>query len=352
MEERVTMARVAAACGVSVMTVSRALRGQPRVRAEVREAVLRCAEELGYRPDPALAALMRYRTGKRGQRAHPETLPLLVAEEQREAWRRWAVFGDMEAGVRAEADRLGFRFRLVWVPSGPGGLAGVLRVLRARGVRGLLLTAFLHSQALDPESWKDFAVVVLGSGAQRLPFHAVRADYFQLCQCAVRALRVRGYRRIGYVETRTDELTGQRPLGSLYAEGIVHPETQWLAYHCADADPESDPGLWRWVAAERPDCLLSVAFISAQAAARAGHRVPEDLGIAQLNRERGKRNYSGVVADTTVQGRLAAQRLHQLLADNQSGIPDVRTIHRIDGVWHDGPTTRPVPMRGEMGQCH
>jgi hypothetical protein len=48
-------------------------------------------------------------------------------------------------------------------------------------------------------------------------------------------------------------------------------------------------------------------------------------------------------------GPQATQRLHQLLADNQSGIPDVRTIHRIDGVWHDGPTTRPVPMRGEMG---
>lgn len=91
---------------------------------------------------------------------------------------------------------------------------------------------------------------------------------------------------------------------------------------------------------EQLDCLLSVVQISSDVVKKAGRRVPQDLGLAQLNRDVSHVYYSGVVADTTIQGKLASQRLHSLLLANESGIPEVRIIQRTEGIWEDGPTTR------------
>ena len=53
----VTTYDIAKASGVSQSTVSRALRGDERIRSEVRAKVVKMAEELGYRRDPVLSAL-------------------------------------------------------------------------------------------------------------------------------------------------------------------------------------------------------------------------------------------------------------------------------------------------------
>lgn len=47
---KVTLKDIAQRCGVSVNTVSLALRNMPSVRQETRENILRAAEELGYSP--------------------------------------------------------------------------------------------------------------------------------------------------------------------------------------------------------------------------------------------------------------------------------------------------------------
>jgi hypothetical protein len=51
--------------GVSIMTVSRVLRGAPKVSVEKRELVLREAKRLDYQPDPHLARMMQVVRGKK-----------------------------------------------------------------------------------------------------------------------------------------------------------------------------------------------------------------------------------------------------------------------------------------------
>ena len=63
MNKRVTIKTVAEAVGVTHGTVSRALRGDPRVRSETAQAVKEAAEELGYRPSRVGRALRTQRTG-------------------------------------------------------------------------------------------------------------------------------------------------------------------------------------------------------------------------------------------------------------------------------------------------
>ncbi|MDN3921609.1 LacI family DNA-binding transcriptional regulator [Roseateles violae] len=63
---RITLQEVAEAAGVSPITVSRALRGERAVAAELVERVRQAAEQLGYVPDPAARALASSRSSHVG----------------------------------------------------------------------------------------------------------------------------------------------------------------------------------------------------------------------------------------------------------------------------------------------
>lgn len=64
--KRATIYSVAQACGVSASTVSRAFSRPEVVRAEVREQVLKTAQEMGYRTNKAARSLVTGRTGMIG----------------------------------------------------------------------------------------------------------------------------------------------------------------------------------------------------------------------------------------------------------------------------------------------
>lgn len=60
-DRQVTLKQIALEAGVSVMTVSRALRNQPSSASATRQRIQQIAERLGYRPNPLVSALMSYR---------------------------------------------------------------------------------------------------------------------------------------------------------------------------------------------------------------------------------------------------------------------------------------------------
>ena len=90
---RSTIEDVAAAAGVSVATVSRAIRGLPNVAASTRERVQQVADELSYRADPAASRLA---TGK--SRAIGVAVPVL------NGW----YFSNVVAGVEAVCTEAGY----------------------------------------------------------------------------------------------------------------------------------------------------------------------------------------------------------------------------------------------------
>src|SRR5882724_4094007 len=81
----VTMATIAREAGVSLMTVSRALRGHLSVRPKTGDRIRLLAEKLGYRPDPKVSRLMGYL--RRGRLAGPETIAWITSSATREGWR-------------------------------------------------------------------------------------------------------------------------------------------------------------------------------------------------------------------------------------------------------------------------
>jgi LacI family transcriptional regulator len=71
---RANLRQIAAELGVSMMTVSRALRGSPEVSAVTRERILAAAERLKYRPNRVVNAFKTGRTGLVGVMVRPSKL--------------------------------------------------------------------------------------------------------------------------------------------------------------------------------------------------------------------------------------------------------------------------------------
>lgn len=99
---RTTIDDVATAAGVSVATVSRALRGLPNVADSTRRRVQRAAEELRYSPDPAAARLAAGRTGT-----------VTVAIPALDGW----YFSTVVAGAESVCRDAGLEFQAIGIAS-------------------------------------------------------------------------------------------------------------------------------------------------------------------------------------------------------------------------------------------
>ena len=96
------MAEIAQELGVASSTVSRALRGDPRISVEMRQRVETLAKNTGYRPNPLVSALMASRR-RRGGGGEVDVIALVTNYGGRESWRakdvcRW----EYEASLRAQ----------------------------------------------------------------------------------------------------------------------------------------------------------------------------------------------------------------------------------------------------------
>jgi LacI family transcriptional regulator len=93
---------------VSHATVSRSLRDDRRISEPMRQKVKQVAKEMGYRPDPMLAALAQYRRGN-------AKVPICAELAWINSWpepkqlRTFKEFDNYWRGAAEESERCGFR---------------------------------------------------------------------------------------------------------------------------------------------------------------------------------------------------------------------------------------------------
>jgi LacI family transcriptional regulator len=198
MTVRPTMRDVAQAAGVSTMTVSRVINGEPSVRPETAARVERAIRRLGYQRNDAA-----WRLRRKGQPTL--TIGLLVDDLAN------PFFATLAAAVE-DAARL--RNYVVLIGSSNDSLRRereVISAFCARQVDGLIVVPvagshrFLHSQlALGTK------VVCVDRPGNGLPVDSVLVDNRIAARDAVRHLLDRGHRRIGYLGDRESIWTIQQ----------------------------------------------------------------------------------------------------------------------------------------------
>ncbi len=245
----VTMKELAQRLGCAESTVSRALAGHPRISPATRQRVLRVARQVGYRPDPRLAALV----GRRwpGGRRTDQAVLACGLDAYTAASRRKLAEG------AARAAELGYRLEELRLDR-LDDPAGLQENLIARGVRGLLID--LHdTRWLPPFDWSRFCVVVLGEELAGLPFHRVGTDWRQAMRLAVRHAQLSGARRMGFC---LGPLVGRGLYESLLGEMLSAawraqpgPEALEAVFAPDSADRRDD--YLRWLDRCRPDAVIA-----------------------------------------------------------------------------------------------
>jgi LacI family transcriptional regulator len=335
-KENPTLRDLARAAGVSVASVSMALRNDPRIKAETRAKIHAVAEELGYRPDPHISDLMGYlRNGR--TRGFRETIAF-VSKMAWNVFQENLIFHEVYVGAAQRAQSLGYSVEFHTV-SGSMTESRLGSILRNRGIRGIIVLPQLDpegkSRGYESFPWEDFASVAIGFSCPTPDTHRVMPDQIQALHVALKASLKLGYKRPGLVIERWKD---DRVRNHWTASFLSFQERNFAP---RDRIPISvNPGqLVSWYSRWKPDFLIGSDIESTVSLLRAaGFRSPEDFGYATLNKQvEGRWAFHSGVWEPFIQvGSAAADLLAGCLNRNEIGLPAYPQIVLLPVVWMDG----------------
>lgn len=334
---RVTLRDIGAALGVAAMTVSRALRNQAQVSTELRERIQAKARELGYVPDPMLAALAHYRQDRAAKPVHAG-MAWLNAWQKPERLRLFREFDLYWRGALVAAEKFGYHLE-EFVVNNDMPLRRLRKVLLARNVRGILVPPGpdLDWSQLGCE---DFSIVRLGRSDQNTGMHFVTSAQVDNAMLAFDKIREKGYERVGYVG-----YPGRR---TTFGAGFLWAQTElpeslrlppFLTWYFER--PEMQRLLMHWLKEQKPDAIFTPIPELPAILERAGYRVPEDIGLATTSVLDCPIS-AGVDQNAWEIGRVAILVLISLINDNARGFPPVQREILVKGRWIDGMS---LPLR-------
>lgn len=248
---RIGLREVAAAADVCVMTVSLALRDNPRISTATRDRIRRIAANLGYIPDPELARLMNHLRTSRTTRGRTgvAVIDFLQAADYPENAYNLSV----RQGASRRAAQLGFSLTSFHGADYENNLQNLLRVVRARGIEGALLMPSTVPLELDRQvDWNGISVVAASKSILAPRFHCVVPNHFGNMMRLLECWHHDGARRVGSVfDEYFHERTGQGFAAALQWHGhaqlmLVIPQAltgearkalvvDWIARHRPDA---------------------------------------------------------------------------------------------------------------------
>lgn len=314
------------------MTVSRALRGEAGVKAELKSRILDLAAEMGYRHDPTVSHVMA--AIRRSRRpAYRETIAFVQTH--------FDEAGPMFDGARKQAELLGYKLEL-FRPAQEGLTArGLSRMLQARGVRGVLLAP--NSSTAHPRYWLEwpkFAVVLIGSSLVNQGLHRVQFDHYGAAILSLRKLRHAGYRRTGLVIDRgLHERAWHRQMAAYQAYvGLPAADRDRLMFF-VDSD-QDQPRFERWMKAEDPDSLL--CDIESRYDWLRHEQGGREIGVAALNLFVGDGRVAGVRQHEDAIGLEAVNVLATQLGTGQLGLRPLPHTLFVPGTWQNGASLRRV----------
>ena len=291
---------------------------------------------MGYLRDPLVSSLMTQLRVNR-QRRGVETLGILNFWDTPEGDRLTILGRGLHRGIQERAETLGYGTDYIWARE-PGMTARRLsRILSARGIRGVIILSMLHARGHVALDWKRFAAASVGFTLHKPELHRANYSHYHAMFLALRTLRRRGYRRVGFTN-----LIGQ--------EDMVNNErlSAYLGYHYRVEGRMTVPPLlvkqwdWQtlgpWLEEHRPQAIVSNNVDAVLLARQHGIRVPEDLGFASLDCIDEAMLCAGIQQPRDLVGARAVELVVEQLENHESGLPKAPKLVTVKGEWQDGPT--------------
>lgn len=309
-----TQRDVALRLGMSQAAVSLALSGRGRIAPATRRRVREAVRRLGWRPEPALAALAR-------RRWHDGSAPIAYLGSQ--VSERDARFDRYWLALRSAARAQGVALRYV-DPRLRGDAAALAEALAAAGVaNGVLVGQDNSGRDPWPLAWERFAVVHCGLYAATGSGDIVCADL--LAAAAEAVSRLAGGGRLAVILPMSPiSLSEQLIFASLQDYVRRGAIALWSGPH------ESFDQVVPWLRAQQPEQILGYGDGMAEWLRRRGVRLP--FAALALSEQRGQR---GICIPYGAIAEQALDLLRTRIAAGERGTGAVRRIHLVPMPWNE-----------------
>lgn len=341
MPKRVTQRDVADALGVEVTTVSKALGNHPAVAAATKARVRAKAAELGYRPDPMLGALARWREARRGRQSERGAILAWIYNHGRDTnMGRFAAYGAYLKGARERAEALGYGITEFWV--GRGGLteARLAEVLHARGITGVVVAPQAQPGGRLQLPWERLSAVAIGYTLAEPALHVVTNDHFQTMTQLLETLAARGRKRIGVYLWEEDN---RRVLGRVASSFKAWHEARripLLGYE----EPRKEAFL-EWVRRHRLDAVVTREARVGAWLREAGLGRVEQASYALDEDEPGP----GMDHNNAAIGAAAVDGVTRMVERGERGVPALPLRTLVTGIWRECAIEQSPPLQGNLG---
>lgn len=331
---RVSLREVAREAGVSPATASYALRHHAKIPLATRARVQAAAELLGYRPDTLSRALV-HRRWQESERHYRETIALATESppDGRPAYDKPTAEAEMLA------ERLGYRLE-IFNPHEyqPKRLAAILK---ARGIRGLILFQGANAEPWFDFPWADFSVVGCNQTFANHPIDQVRPNPFEAVRICWRQAVATGHHRIGLVLIGSPR--GITPLDERYVAGWLQQREEagrrYARLPLLTLSSASAAFPVAWLERHRPDCLIAMNDAVRMKLERSLKSVPPDVSLVMLNRAPSW-DSSGCLNPFPDIWQEAIHLLDRKLRFNETGAKERPLSVVIPPIWCDGVTLR------------
>jgi len=267
--KRPTIVDVAARAGVSKSLVSLVMRDSPRVGERSRDAVLKAAGELGYRPNAVARSLVRQSSGVFG----------CILSDLHNPF-----FADVADGIEEAAVAVGYRALLSAGFLDPKREATAVDTLLELQADGLIMLGPMMGMGAIEASARHIPVVVVGHKTKARTMDSVRNDDEAGAEAVVDHLVALGHQRIAHIHAGS--VGGSRGRRRGYEAAMTRHGLSGHIRSVRGAFTEAGGQSAMQVVIENCD-LPTAVFVANDFAAMgalaaldaAGIRVPEDVSI-------------------------------------------------------------------------
>jgi LacI family transcriptional regulator len=345
-----TLRSLARSLGLSHATVSSALNGRGRVRPETVQCVRAAAAAAGYQSNPLTSAVMSEVRRSRNSTFHGILAAVEIAEPERPA-SALRYHSDVLKGAVERGAGLGFKVEPFVVGRNGVPLQRLDAILRARGIRGILLLPAWNEPDVSRLDWSHYLGVYADYVIERPALPSVYPDHYRAMILALQRLRALGYRRPGlFVVPHQDERIQFRWEAAFLAF-LANAGGPARAVPCLKSFGLNRGEFIQWFREYEPDVVLGHHTEAVGWMEEAGASLPETHGFVCLNQLMAKAPCAALDLQPRLVGSLALEQLVAQLHRNEFGqFPPVASAISVPPRWVDGPTVRrldraePLPL--------
>lgn len=344
MSTRVTLNDVAQRAGVHYTTVSLALRNNPRIPDATRKTICALAEEMGYRPDPVLHALISYRFQVHGRRPGA-TIAYITNGPSRYGWRRSSPDAEYFAGAESAARGFGFKLEHFWMAEPGLSHSRLSDIIHTRGITGLIVgpnrDEFQTPLSLE---WDKFSAVKIDNMPCESNLHRVCSDRNGAVRLAVQKARASGYSRIGFVmhETWDENCEGAWTSG-IAAEQWASPHGGEISIHRVTGTHQQSAmceiscrAFQDWMGRFKPQIIIGEADMVKQYIAFWEKKEAAKLPFIDVLLRQAQPAIAGVIHHFNRIGEIAVEMLASQMRQSLFGPVKIPTTTLVECTWNPG----------------